>query len=113
LRQAFLYGCGVNGVVVSMKWPAFSPEEHMSKVRACLVGLGVLAFLTPAAFAADYGTGGGVGAEMPSDASPPPPPNQSDQATPTPPSDDTGAMSPQSPDSQSTTPETPPADQQK
>jgi hypothetical protein len=96
-----------------MNLPAFSPEEKMSKVRACLVSFAVLALSHTVALAEDNGTGGGVGAEMPADASPPPPPNQSNQATPAPQSDETGAMAPQSPDSQSTTPEAPPADQQK
>jgi hypothetical protein len=85
----------------------------MSKVRACLVSIAVLALSHTVALAEDNGTGGGVGAEMPAEGSPPPQPNQSDQATPALQSDDTGAMSTQSPDSQSTTPETPPADQQK
>ena len=81
----------------------------MSKMRACLVGLAFLALSPTLAVAEDNGTGGAAGAEMPSDASATPPPDQSGQMTPTPQSDDTGAMAPQSPDSQSTTPETPPA----
>ena len=87
----------------------------MSRVHARLIGLGVMVLLAPAAFAGNYGTGGGVGAEMPADTSSPPPADEGDQATPAPQSDETGATPPetpdsQAPDSQSTTPEAPPAE---
>jgi hypothetical protein len=85
----------------------------MWNVRACLVGLAVLALSHTVALAQGNGTGGGVGAEMPSDASPPPQPNQSDQATPAPQSDDTGATTDKSTDGQEQTPAAPPADPQK
>ena len=82
------------------------------KVRVCLISLGVLILLAPAALAAEDGTGGGVGVEMP-DLAPLPPSHEGEQATPAPQSDETGATTDKSPDGQSEAPDAPPADQQK
>jgi hypothetical protein len=89
----------------------------MSKLRACLMSVGIIAILAPSALATDYGTGGGVGAEAPNLA-PLPPRHQGEQAAPPPQSDDTGATTDKSTNGQDQAPakppaEVPPADQQK
>jgi hypothetical protein len=84
----------------------------MLKPRACLVAVGVLTFLAPAGFAADYGTGGGVGAEAP-DLAPLPSAPKREQATPAPPAEDTGTAPDKTTGVQNDPPVTPPAEQPK
>jgi hypothetical protein len=112
-------GWGEGSIVDAESLLRYPPPLHhlhgrnaMSKLRARLVGLVVLTYFAPAAFAADYGTGGGVGAEAPNLA-PLPPRHPGEQAAPAPQSDDTGATTDKSTDGQDQTPVAPPADQQK
>jgi hypothetical protein len=84
----------------------------MLKLRACLVAAGVFTFLAPAGFAADYGTGGGVGAEAP-DLAPLPPAPKREQTTPAPSVEDTGTAPDVRTGVQNDQPVAPPAEQQK